>query len=170
MTFALNVICEIATLNLMARNMLSGLLSDDTALGLSSPQFGLKGNITVIDPVPTYHLGRRIATRQTIVMINPAILITSNSTDIQIEGCTLFPDLYVFVERSSEIVVEYNTLNGNRIKRAFSNVSARVIQHEVDHLHGRTILDRLPRRYRKLYNKLESKKNESLKSNPQIAY
>lgn len=143
----------------VTQSMLHTLLADDSAVGLAAPQVGFKRQIIVIDPEPTYKDGKRIPSESTRIMYNPQILVASGEKDVQKEGCLSFPGLLVSMERSRDIVVEYMSIAGEQVREDFSGWSARVIQHEIDHLHGKTIYDHLNRPARKAYQK--KVKNES---------
>lgn len=138
---------------LFRHSLLEQLLADNTAVGLAAPQLGHTWQIIVIDPYPQYKNGVRVASESTRIMFNPNIIISSGKKEILNEGCLSFPKLLVPVPRSCNIVVEYNTCVGELMREDFSGWAARVIQHEVDHLSGKTIINYLPRQERLAYEK-----------------
>lgn len=144
----------LVSINPIAQSMLHILFADDSAVGLAAPQVGSMRQIIVIDPEPTHNNeGKRIESKSTRIMYNPQILILSNEKDIKKEGCLSFPGWSAPVERSQHIVVEYMTIVGKRVREDFSGWTARVVQHEIDHLHGKTIFDQTNRTARKTYQK-----------------
>ncbi len=98
--------------------------------GLAAPQIGRSERIalTLID-------------RKMIALINPMILWKSEEKNIAEEGCLSLPDVWIDVPRSNEIIVHYQTIDGESIERKLEGFNARVVQHEVDHLEGILIVD-----------------------------
>ncbi|MBI5156275.1 peptide deformylase [Candidatus Peregrinibacteria bacterium] len=74
-------------------------------------------------------------------LINPDILWKSPEKDISEEGCLSLPDLYVNVPRSLSIVLKYQNAKGEEQERRLTDMEARIVQHEVDHLDGVLIVD-----------------------------
>ena len=101
------------------------------ALGLAAPQVGNSVQIFVAD------IGEGA-----IKLINPRI-IKSKGEDKLIEGCLSLPDMNVEIKRPYEILVEGLEENGKHIEIKAKGLLARVIQHEIDHLKGRLIIDYL---------------------------
>lgn len=76
------------------------------------------------------------------VYINPVILERKGSVEGE-EGCLSFPDLYQKVRRAKTITVRAYNLSGEPVEEVFSDLEARVTQHEVDHLHGVLFIDKM---------------------------
>lgn len=74
-------------------------------------------------------------------LINPRITKRSKETDIDQEGCLSLPNVWLMIPRSVEITLTYTDLKGKRQERKLEHFSARVVQHEVDHLEGILIVD-----------------------------
>jgi peptide deformylase len=68
----------------------------------------------------------------------------SSDTDKQYEGCPPFFDVRGLVPPPRRLEVAHTTLDGVRITTVFTDALARLVGHEVDHLHGRLYLDRMP--------------------------
>jgi peptide deformylase len=68
--------------------------------------------------------------------INPVIVERSTDTNVDREGCLSIPGITAHVERSLEITVEYNDLEGKICNQRFTGYEARIIQHENDHIDG----------------------------------
>lgn len=83
------------------------------------------------------------------VMVNPRIVDRSDTTDIATEGCLSFPDMSGDVERPKWIKIEALNLKGKKIKKKFTGWTARIFQHEYDHLDGVVYIDRLTEESRK---------------------
>ena len=76
------------------------------------------------------------------VLINPVITKTSKDTATDDEGCLSLRDVHVPVERPSSITVEGVDVQGNPVTLEVDEHTARVVQHELDHLDGVLIIDR----------------------------
>jgi len=101
-------------------------------VGLAAIQVGIAKRIIVID-----------AGVGLLKMVNPEITSRSGASVLE-EGCLSVPGKLVGVERSERISVSYLDENNTRENREFDDLAAKAIQHEIDHLNGRLILDYLP--------------------------
>ncbi|TSC53862.1 MAG: peptide deformylase [Parcubacteria group bacterium LiPW_39] len=77
------------------------------------------------------------------IFINPKI-IDKKGKVVATEGCLSLPGYEFEIKRPQRIVVEYLDKKGREQKIKASDLLARVICHEVDHLQGKTLLDKLP--------------------------
>jgi peptide deformylase len=85
------------------------------------------------------------------VVINPQIIYTSDDPLIyKKEGCLSIPDATARVGRAIWIEINYRDLDNVFHIEKFYDIEARVVQHEMDHLMGITILDRIPKITKKL--------------------
>lgn len=75
--------------------------------------------------------------------INPVIKSTSNKTVYLTEGCLSLPGLSCLVERPESIEIEYYNYDLKKVKKKYDGISARIIQHEFDHLNGVLYTDNL---------------------------
>ncbi len=82
-------------------------------------------------------------TEEPIVLINPEIVVRATETADDWEGCLSIPDLRGRVPRAVEVKVRAFDRHGTRIEIDARGFSARVIQHEYDHLDGVLFLDRM---------------------------
>lgn len=100
-------------------------------LGLAAPQIGVQKQIFVydIDGEPT-------------TLINPRI-VESRGEWVYDEGCLSIPGLYVEMLRPKEVLLEAIDLNGNTIQVEADELLARLFQHELDHLNGVLMFDRM---------------------------
>lgn len=81
--------------------------------------------------------------KQPRIFINPQIISKSWSKSIMEEGCLSIPNVYGPVKRSKKIALAYYDRHGQPRKEKFTDLPARVIQHEVDHLDGVLFIDKL---------------------------
>jgi peptide deformylase len=102
-------------------------------IGLAANQLGASVRVCVVDPSVGETPG------ELKVLINPEIRSFSGS-EIAEEGCLSFPDVTIEVERSYHAVVEALDLDGTPRVLEASGLLARVLQHEIEHLDGKTFL------------------------------
>lgn len=100
-------------------------------VGLAAVQIGINKQLVVIDTGD----GLR-------KLINP-VIIKKEGCESQEEGCLSVPETTVNVKRAKKIIVAYINEEGEALKLDAQGLLARVIQHEVDHLLGRLIVDYL---------------------------
>ena len=110
-------------------------------VGLAATQVGVKKQVMVID------VGSGL-----LKLANPKIL-KAQCKRLGEEGCLSFPEITVKITRPEKIVVEALDQNGAKVKIDAQGLLARVIQHEVDHLSGVVIIDRIGIRQRLLIAK-----------------
>lgn len=104
----------------------------DNGIGLAANQVGV---------------ARRVAVVQTeeddpLVLVDP-VIVAREGTIRGEEGCLSIPEIFAEVERAARIAVETTTLDNARVTIEASELAARAIQHEIDHLDGILFLDRL---------------------------
>ncbi|MFH1195834.1 MAG: peptide deformylase [bacterium] len=102
------------------------------AIGLAASQVGVLKRVLIAD------IGDGL-----ISMINPEILSEYGEEQME-EGCLSLPDTRINVDRKETIFVRYIDKNEKEKEREFQGLTARVIQHEVDHLNGMLIIDHAP--------------------------
>ena len=83
------------------------------------------------------------------VIVNPVLTDSSETTETATEGCLSIPGIQVDVERPTAVTVSGQDVSGRPLQIEASDLLARVLQHEVDHLDGVLILDRTDRQSRK---------------------
>jgi peptide deformylase len=110
-------------------------------IGLAAPQIGVSKRLFVMD------VGAEDAEPQAVV--NPVVVERSRSERGE-EGCLSLPGLVGVVERSEQVVIEGQDLDGNPIRVEASDLLARCIQHEIDHIDGILFIDRLSPLKRKM--------------------
>ena len=98
-------------------------------IGLAAPQIGISKNLIVVE------VDKRI-----IKLANPKI-ISAEGKDKMVEGCLSLPEISVEIERPFEVEVSGLNEKGKLIELKTRGLMARVIQHEIDHLNGKLIID-----------------------------
>ncbi len=114
-------------------------------VGLAAPQVGLPLQLAVIETVPDVDDdGNEIeGSREQFVIANPEIVWTSRDMLDGIEGCLSIPGYLGEVERYEAIRVRAQDRYGRKIRLRLNKWTARIFQHEIDHLNGILYIDRL---------------------------
>ena len=76
------------------------------------------------------------------VLVNPSVTALGDDTDVDTEGCLSLASVRVPVERATKVAVEARDVSGEPVSLELEGYAARVVQHEVDHLDGRLMIDR----------------------------
>jgi len=105
-------------------------------VGLAAPQLGVSKRIIVVNAFPN----KKKSKPRSILMINPDILESSGQIT-SIEMCLSCPKKVVKINRFATIKIAYSDLTGAEYVGVFSNRTAAIIQHEIDHLNGKLISD-----------------------------
>ena len=79
-----------------------------------------------------------------MVCINPVLSALVGALEAMEEGCLSLPDIRGRVSRPPQITLTYTDLDGRQHSRAGGGLLARCWQHEMDHLEGVLILDKMP--------------------------
>ncbi len=108
-------------------------------VGLAAPQVNVSRRMIVMD------IAGEGEQQRPVVMINPVILSYGNERKAYEEGCLSIPDVKVEIERPSSLEVTFLDRDGKSQTLQAEGLLATVIQHEVDHLDGRMIIDFLTR-------------------------
>ncbi len=98
-------------------------------IGLAAPQIGISEKLIVAE-----------IENRTIKLANPEI-IDIRGTNTMAEGCLSVPDITVDIERPDRIIVEGLNEKGQTVVIKANGLLARVLQHEIDHLKGKLIID-----------------------------
>jgi peptide deformylase len=80
-----------------------------------------------------------------LVLINPEIVELGSEMRTHEEGCLSIPDVRIEIERPSTLTVRYTDLEGKRQELKAEGLLATAVQHEIDHLNGKLIIDFLSR-------------------------
>ena len=129
---------------------------DSNGIGLAAVQVGVLKRILVID------VSNKNDVKKPLSFINPVIKKISDKTSIYEEGCLSIPDTFIEIERPSTCEVEYIDLQGKKKSIKCDGLLSVCLQHEINHLDGKLIIDHLS----KLKRDLIIKKISKSKKNP----
>lgn len=123
----------------------------DAGIGLAAPQVGINEDLIVVD------IGSGL-----YKLINPKILKKSGS-QVNQEGCLSIPGVCVKVKRANNVLVKAEDESGKEVSIEAEGLFACVLQHEIDHLSGKLVVD-----YASLFERIKiRKKLESIKKKSQ---
>ncbi len=111
--------------------MFDTLDSSNGGIALAATQIGIQKQIFVWDLDDGRH-----------VVFNPEI-VESDGEWVYDEGCLSIPGLYVEIVRPKRVLLRGLDLDGNVVEREADELEARMYQHELDHLHGVLMFDRM---------------------------
>ena len=118
-------------------DMFDTLYTSELGIALAAPQIGVQKQIFVweLDDGP-------------MVVLNPEI-VESSGEWVYDEGCLSIPGLYVEMVRPKQVLMRGVDLDGNTVELEADELEARLYQHELDHLHGVLMFDRMTADQRK---------------------
>ena len=122
-----------ATLQSLAERM-AKTMYEAPGIGLAAPQVGVMKRVIVFDLSEDHD--------SLSVICNPVISRSSEKREIDDEGCLSFPGITIPIERACRITCEGLALNGKKLLIKAEGLTARMFQHEIDHLDGVLIIDR----------------------------
>ena len=126
---------DIFSVSTLVEDMFDTMYEED-GIGLAANQIGEDLNLFVID------ISHKDEAEKPRVFINSKI-IDKKGECLSVEGCLSIPGIQVELKRSEFITLQYYSLEGEQKKREFNDLMARAIQHEMDHLNGIFIIDRI---------------------------
>jgi len=109
------------------------LMHDARGVGLAATQVGVLQRLFVFQPA-----GEEDVT----AIVNPEVTHRTEETEVADEGCLSLQGVLVPVERAVRVTIEGQDLGGEPLRLELEEIDARVVQHELDHLHGVLMLER----------------------------
>ena len=104
-------------------------------IGLAAVQVGVPRRLLVIDASEDEE------ERQPLYFVNPEIVSLGSEMHLHEEGCLSIPDVRVDIERPASVIVRYTDREGERRELEATGLLATAIQHEINHLDGKLIID-----------------------------
>lgn len=124
----------------LAQDLVDTMYGSPGCVGVAAPQIGIPSRAFALDvsvmrrPPPDSH--------GLVVLFDPELLVASGS-DMSREGCLSVPDYTCDVRRATDVVVRGTTPDGTPRVVEATGFEARAMQHELDHLDGTLVLDRV---------------------------
>ena len=124
-------------------------------IGLAAVQVGILKRILVID------ISTKDEKKEPLSFINPTIKKTSHETSSYEEGCLSIPNTFIEIERPKICEVEYIDINGKIKNLKCDGLLSTCLQHEINHLDGKLIIDHLSKLKRDIVIKKISKSQKN---------
>ncbi|KAF2956674.1 peptide deformylase [Marinitoga sp. 38H-ov] len=136
-------------------NNMTNVMYKEDGVGLAAPQIGINKRFFIMDD------GKKLRK-----IINPEIIEFLGDEVVYEEGCLSIPGVFINVKRPEGIKVKYFDENGNEIEEELHDYTARIFQHEYDHLEGVLFVDKVSTAAKAKY---KGKLNELMKEGRKIA-
>jgi len=101
-------------------------------VGLAAPQIGVSKRAIVVQ-----------IEKEAVGFLNPRIIVSSRQKEIQEEGCLCLPGIFFKIKRAKEAEIEALGEKGEIVRIEAKGLLARIFQHEIDHLNGILVIDRI---------------------------
>lgn len=144
----------------LADDLVQTMYDSPGCVGLAAPQIGVSSRVFALDvsvmrnpPEGNHGL---------VVLFDPELLVATGS-ELKREGCMSVPEYTCDVRRATDVVVHGTTPDGEHRVVESTGFEARAFQHEIDHLDGLLVLDRVAARSDIFARKRYAKKGEHLK-------
>ena len=137
-------------------NDLFETMYNSKGIGLAAVQVGILKRVLVID------VSSKDEKKNPMSFINPVIKNLSDETSVYEEGCLSIPETFIEIERPKICEVEYIDLDGKKKIIKCEGLLSTCLQHEINHLDGKLIIDHLS----KLKRDIIIKKISKTKKNP----
>ena len=125
-------------------------------IGLAAVQVGILKRVIVLD------VSKNENEKEPLCFINPQIKTLSEKMSTYEEGCLSIPETFTEIERPKTCIVEYVDISGNKKNMECDGLLSTCIQHEINHLDGKLIIDFLSKLKKDiLIKKLSKNKNTS---------
>lgn len=131
-------------------------MKENNGIGLAGPQVNIARQVIIVQDPRSSH-----------GFINPKIILKSKEQSTEEEGCLSLPGIFLPIRRSEKIEVTCMTPEGREVRIEAEGLIARIFQHEIDHINGFLIIDRITPlkrlKIRKLLTALEKETSQVLK-------
>lgn len=117
----------------LAERMLT-IMRQAEGVGLAAPQVGVAARLFVCNPTGE--------PEDDLILVNPRLVDLEDAEEAE-EGCLSLPGVTVSMRRATRVVAEAVDTGGRPFRFEARGVLAKIIQHEVDHLDGKLIIDRM---------------------------
>jgi len=136
-------------------NDLFETMYNSNGIGLAAVQVGILKRILVID------VSTKEEEKNPLCFINPVIKKISDEKSVYEEGCLSIPDTFIEIERPKICEVEYVNLDGKLKNIKCDGLLSTCLQHEINHLDGKLIIDHLTKLKRDIIIKKISKNKKN---------
>jgi len=140
------------------------LIDDMTETMYAAPGVGLAANqVGVLKQVAVIDVSGKDEPSSLLVLINPEIIHLEDEASIE-EGCLSVPGYTTVVKRADKVIVRCLNREGKEIKVEAGGILSRALQHEIDHLNGILLIDRIGRIKKEFFKKRYKREHDSHKT------
>ena len=140
-------------------------------VGLAAPQIGQPIRLFLVDTLQMEERGKQVDQAVKKVFINAQLLEESGDVWSYEEGCLSIPDIRGEVERQPRIRIKYQDEHFQEFEEEFTGITARVIQHEYDHIEGILFVEKLkPIKKQMIRPKLENIRKGKVKADYRLKF
>ena len=125
-----------STLQGVIRRLETVMRAQPAGIGIAAPQIGILSQIAIVD------VSARLPDAQRLILVNPEI-VKASERRLSREGCMSLPEYTAQIIRFAQIQIRWQDPSGRQRGGTFSGLQAVCIQHEIDHLRGVLIIDRV---------------------------
>jgi peptide deformylase len=152
---AVDITKDYPELSVLIQNMFD-TMHGANGIGLAAPQVGLSIRLFVVDASGYDDEDAELKDFKK-VFINAHIIEEKGDKWPFNEGCLSIPDIREDISRHKDVLISYYDENWKHHEKIFTGISARIIQHEYDHIDGKLFIDKVsPLRKAMLKNRLDS--------------
>ena len=128
--------CELSSsdIQILAQRLVKVMEREKSGIGIAAPQIGISARIAIVD------VSSRNVSAKRLILVNPIILDKKNP-EIGREGCMSIPDYTALITRFQWIRFSYQDEHGQLHEKISSGIEAVCVQHEIDHLNGKLLID-----------------------------
>lgn len=114
-------------------------------IGLAAPQIGISKQLIIVETSdnPRFTVREEISNGKPLAFLNPRIIKASKERETGEEGCLSLPGIFLQVKRATQVEVHCKTPDGKEVQIQASGLTARIFQHEIDHINGTLIINRV---------------------------
>lgn len=124
----------------------------EQGIGLAAPQVGVNSRVVVC------RFNHETPHEVIVPMINPVIIQRSKEISLNEEGCLSLPKVFDSIARHDGVIVKFMDVKKKENVLQLSDLNARIVQHEVDHIDGKLFIDHLSDKETKNLKTLEKKR------------
>lgn len=118
----------------LAARLIKVMEREAHGIGIAAPQIGVAERVAIVD------VSKRDSFARRMILVNP-IILELRDPEIGREGCMSVPDYTALVNRFRWIRFRYQDENGKWLEKTSEGIEAICVQHELDHLDGKLLVD-----------------------------
>lgn len=123
-------------------DMVETMYAGPGAIGLAAPQIGQSVRIVILDMVARFYKEPEPPPSELKILVNPTI-VESSRNKVMREGCLSFPEYLASIKRATKVTYQAYDRHGELQTYQVRELEAIAIQHEIDHLDGILMIDRV---------------------------